>query len=338
MKAAVFQGAGEPLRIEEVPDPVPGPRDLVLDVQACGICGSDLHVSALPGALPGGAVMGHEFAGTVAEVGKEVGDAFAVGDLVTALPVIGCAACAACLSGDVMHCTALRGTGLGDLPGAFAEYVRVGANESLHLPDGVDAKLGALVEPLAVALHAVETARLRSGEKVLVVGAGPIGLAITLWCRFFGARDVVVSELAEGRRRLASHLGATAAIDAAGDVGGAFADTTGGPPDVIFECVGVPGMLNQCVALAPPRGRIVVAGVCIESDTFSPVLAIMKELRLQFVLAYGKPDFAFTLDMLAAGRLDASPLVTDFVGLEGLPEAFEALRQPGGQCKVLLEF
>jgi (R,R)-butanediol dehydrogenase/meso-butanediol dehydrogenase/diacetyl reductase len=172
---------------------------------------------------------------------------------------------------------------------------------------------------------------------VLVIGAGPVGLAVALWARFFGARSVVVSEFSESRRAMASRLGATATVDGRGQVAEAFAEHAGGPPDVVFECVGVPGMLMQCVELAPARSRIVVAGVCMEPDAFLPVAALLKELSFHFVLAYHHRDWRLTLDMLEAGRIDASPMVTDVVDLAGLPTAFEALKKPTTQCKVLVE-
>jgi (R,R)-butanediol dehydrogenase/meso-butanediol dehydrogenase/diacetyl reductase len=216
--------------------------------------------------------------------------------------------------------------------------VKVGTAETLRLPAAVDFRAGALVEPLAVGLHAVHEARLEPGANVLVLGAGPIGLATALWARFFGARTVMVSEKAPGRRALAERFGATHVIDPAQEIpGAAFTKAAGGPPDVIFECVGVPGMIQQCVLLAPPRGRIVVVGVCIQPDTIFPMFAIVKEISLRFVVGYRRQDFQLTLDMLAAERIAGAPMITDVVDLAKLPAAFEALKQPTTQCKVMLE-
>jgi (R,R)-butanediol dehydrogenase/meso-butanediol dehydrogenase/diacetyl reductase len=334
----VFRGIGRPLSIEEVPDPVPGPDDLVLRVGSCGICGSDLHVSALPPGLPPGSVMGHEFAGEVVEVGPASREAFRVGDRVCAFPALGCGRCAGCLAGDFMLCPAIQATGLGAVPGAYAEFVRVGARQSVPLPENIDFRSGALVEPLSVGLHAVRRADLSPGENVLVIGAGPIGLAVTAWARLHGARRVVVSEKAPGRLERAARFGATHTVDAGREnVADAFARATGAAPDVVFECVGVKGVLAECVSLARPRGRIVVVGVCIEPDTLLPLLAVVKELRVDFVVAYHLNDFRLTLDMLSAGRIEGPEMVTDVVDLAGLPAAFEALRRPKHQCKELLE-
>jgi len=338
MRAAVFHGLGKPLVVEDVPDPKATGADLVLQVKGCGICGSDLHVSDAPPGLPDGTVMGHEFAGEVVEVGPLVREKWKVGDRVVALPFIGCGRCGPCLTGDGTRCTEMKATGLGGVPGAYAQYVRVGDAESLRLPDSVAWREGALVEPLSVGLHAVNQASLAPGENVLVIGAGPIGLATALWARFQGARSVVISEKAPGRLALAEKFGATATIDASKEiVADAFARAAGGPPDVIFECVGVPGMIQQCVGLAPARSRVVVVGVCMHPDTFMPGLAILKELTLKFVVAYRKADFRLTVDMLDAERIAAEGMVTDVVGLDGFCDAFEALKKPTTQCKVLLE-
>ncbi len=337
MRAAVFQGTGQLLKVEDVPEPNPGPRDLVVQVKSCGVCGTDLHLSGLPSGLAEGTVLGHEFAGEVVHVGPEAAGDWQLGDRITALPCIGCGRCVACLSGDPMQCPAVEGTGLGQVPGAFSERVRVGSSESIRVPDGVDDRTAALTEPLSVGLHAVNVAKLEAGQNVLIIGAGPIGLAVALWARFFGARSVVVSEVSAQRRKLASEIGATAVLDGAGDVAAGFADHAGGPPDVVFECVGAPGLLMQCVGLLPQRGKLIVAGVCMEPDTIVPVMAVIKEIQLNFVLGYLKPDFQLTLDMLASGRIRADALVTDVVDLAGLPSAFEALRTPSTQCKVIVE-
>jgi (R,R)-butanediol dehydrogenase/meso-butanediol dehydrogenase/diacetyl reductase len=338
MQAAIFRALGKPLEIAEQPEPEPGPEELILRVKGCGICGSDLHAASIPPGLPANCVMGHEFAGEVVELGRDVGTRFRVGDRVCALPYIGCGRCALCLSGDGIRCEKIQPTGLGVVPGAYAEFVKVGANETLRLPESVSYRAGALVEPLSVGLHAVHVARLEPGAHVLVIGAGPIGLAVTAWARCFGARTVMVSEKAPGRRALAEKFGATHVIDPGSEMPGpAFVKAAGAAPDVIFECVGVPGLIQQTILLAPPRGRIVVVGVCMQPDTLFPMIAIVKEISLHFVLGYRKQDFQLTLDMLAAGRIAGEAMITDVVGLDALPGAFEALKQPTTQCKVMLE-
>lgn len=336
MRAAIWDRAGAPLRIGEVADPTPAAGELVLRVRGCGICGSDLHLSETR--IPGGFVMGHEFAGEVVGLGPGDCGSWRVGDRVCALPAVGCGRCHACLGGDVMVCPALRTTGLGQAPGAYAEYVLAGSRESLRLPDALDFHEGALIEPLAVGLHAVHAARLEPGDDVLVVGAGPVGLACALWARHLGAREVVVSDPAPGRRAAAAAFGATAVLDPSREeVAPALERLTGSRPRAILECVGAPGLIAECLSFAPARGRIVVVGICMEPDSLPPFRANLKELTLRFVSFYRKQDFRYALDMLGSGRVRARALVTDRVGLEGLPEAFEALKRPTTQCKVMVE-
>ncbi len=344
MRAAVFQRVGQPLTVRTVPDPEPGPSELVLAVRDCGICGSDLHATEVTDTsggmplLPAGTIMGHEFSGEVVAVGSAVAGRFKLGDRVTSLPYIACGVCAACLTGQGHRCSAAVPGGFGKLAGAYAEYVRVGVHETLPLPPEVDWRTGALVEPLAVGLHAVGAARLRPGEAVLVVGAGPIGLAVTLWCRFFGAGHVIVSDLSSERAEQSPRMGATGLIHAGReDVVAAFKRQAGRRPDVVFDCVGLPGSQQLAMDYAPANGRIVVAGVCMQPDRIFPVKAITKELEVRYVYAYGKPDFAFTIEMLARSRLDAAAMLSDTVGFDRFPAAFEALRTDKRKIKVMLE-
>ncbi|MES2530053.1 MAG: zinc-binding dehydrogenase [Pseudomonadota bacterium] len=341
MKAAVFRGVDRLLSIEDLPLPQAGAGELVLRVHCCGVCGSDLHATH-PGlfTVKSGTVLGHEFSGEIVESGAA---GWKVGERVTALPNNACAGCVAdghreCRDGLGMICPNNRLTGFSpNRPGALAEYVKVPVGQTLRLPDAVGEREGALIEPLAVGLHAVQAGRVGLGDRVLVIGGGPIGLAVTAFSRQAGATRVVLSEFAAGRRDMAGHFGATAAIDpAAENVAEAFARTAGGPPDVIFECVGAPGLIQQCVELAPPRGRVVVVGVCPTEDRVVPQRAMAKELSLQFVMGYGKPDWRRVLELLDAGRVDPGPMVTDMVDLNALPAAFEALRRPTTQIKLLV--
>ena len=220
MEAAVFRGVGNPLSIEHVDEPAVRPGDLLIKVEYCGICGSDLHATEA-GALvvPDGQILGHEFTGTVVEVGAEAGSDWKVGDQVTAVPVNACAECGRqCRLGMGIHCPNNIITGFG-APGAYAEYIRVDAGNALRLPQGLSFREGATAEPLSVGHHVIDKAGMRPGTDVLVIGAGPIGLSCTAFARFAGARHVVVSEFAENRRERALAMGATAAIDPnAGDV------------------------------------------------------------------------------------------------------------------------
>ena len=213
-------------------------------------------------------------------------------------------------------------------PGGYAEYLRMPAHHALKVPGGLDLRHTALTEPLAVGLHAVKAAGSLLGQRVLVIGAGPIGLAVTIFARLAGAKDVVVSEIGAVRRAKAAVLGATVHDPASGPPAGA---------GIIFECVGVPGVLRQCMDLAHLSGQIVVAGVCRGEDTVLPRVAIRKELTIRFVLGYNRDEFATVLDLLASGQIDPSPLVTAVIGLDAVPAMFEALRKPGDHAKVLID-
>lgn len=341
MRAAVFKEMGKPLAVEKIDNPVCGPTDLILKVKNCGVCGSDLHMteptSIQP--LPAGSVMGHEFAGEVVEVGSAVKGKWKVGDRVAGFPYIYCGECAGCRNAGTGFgvCEKGVGVGLGQSHGAYAEFVRIGSTGAHRLPQVVNFHEGAMVEPLAVGLHAVDKARMERGATVLVIGAGPVGLSVILWAKFMGARHVIVSDKAEGRAKMAARFGATDAIDPAKALTPQVEEIAGKGPDVIFECVGAPGLLNEVMMAAPRDCKIVVAGVCQQMDMIMPLVGILKELNLQFVLGYRPPDFDFVIDMIAKDRVEVEHMITDVVTLDQLPAAFEALRKPAHQCKVMLE-
>src|SRR4051794_858520 len=273
MRAAVFHRPGEPLSIEVRQSPVSRPGDVVMKVAYCGICGSDLHATEpSPTSLESGTVLGHELSGVVTESASAD---FEPGDRAIGLPFQVCAECRPSGQGfrDRLGilCPRIWIIGLAAaVPGAYAEYLRMPAHHALKVPDGLDLKYAALTEPLAVGAHAVRMAGMLLGARVLVIGAGPIGLAVSLFAHVSGARHVAVSEIAPVRRAHAARLGAAAIDPAEGDLGAAFARRVGGPPDVIFECVGAPGVLRQCLDLAPLRGRVIMVGVCRQEDTLLP--------------------------------------------------------------------
>jgi (R,R)-butanediol dehydrogenase/meso-butanediol dehydrogenase/diacetyl reductase len=322
MRAAVFSGPGVPLTIEQIDKPKIADDEMLVRVAHCGICGTDIHASREgPFMAPPNTVFGHEFLGEIVEIGSQLTEGkFSIGDRVTSLPFIG----------D-------KTIGLGDITGAYAEYVKVGHEMVVKIPDELDDLNGALVEPLAVGLHSVKMARDLREKNILIIGAGPIGLSCAIWCRFFGARNVVISEMSPARIEMASKLGFSDFADPAADVGAQFNEIAGCAPDIQFECVGATGLLQQCIERAPKRGVIMGIGLCDNPDTIVPLMAFGKELTLQWAVAYDKEDFEFTIDMIVAGRIDASAMITNVVTLDELPDAFEALRSPTDQCKVIID-
>jgi (R,R)-butanediol dehydrogenase/meso-butanediol dehydrogenase/diacetyl reductase len=329
---AVITGEQGRLAVETVPDPTPAPGQVVLRVSACGIGGSDLRAHQM-GLIPPGSIMGHEFCGEVVESRHGC----KAGDRVCALPSISCGACDRCRSGLGAYCPSKKAIGFGDWDGAFAEFVTVASHETVRLPDGIDAALGALVEPLAVGLHAVNVGRIRRGETCLVLGAGPVGLATALWARHFGAGRVIVTEIASARRALAEQLGATSSLDPrAAELGSRLTELAPEGPDVVFEAVGEPGVLREAIGRARFRGRVVSAGLCFTADTIEPMAATLKEVSLSFVLDYEKDDFQYTVDMMEQERIDPRPIVTDEIGLDEVPKAFRALAKSDAQCKVMV--
>jgi (R,R)-butanediol dehydrogenase / meso-butanediol dehydrogenase / diacetyl reductase len=336
MKVAVYKRLNE-MAVIDVPKPRAAAGEVVLKVHACGICGSDLHAVQYGLGLQPNSIMGHEFCGEVHEVGSGV-SGYRIGDRVAALPFEMCGKCNRCRRGMAIHCINLKALGLGQLPGAYAEFVACGANTLFKLPDSMSSRDGALVEPLAVGLHAVKRSGLGPGATALVMGAGPIGLAVLTWAKGKGAR-VVVSEIAEGRADLARQLGADVVVNPkAADPVASIRELTGHSPDLIFECIGVKGTLSNAVEMIGPRGQIVVVGVCMENDHLVPLICIMKEVSLDFVLGYDPADFDETIEAIASGRIKPQPMVTDVIAIDEVPEMFAALRKPGARAKVLVEF
>lgn len=336
MKAAVFKGAGQglALAIEHRPDPVPQAGEVLIRVRRAGICGSDLHLTSGHGPqLPVGSIIGHEFCGEVVAIGAGV-DGIRLGDRVAPMPFVGCGACQACFAGRPHQCPAARF----DVVHGFSEFSRVGARDCVVLPAGLSDEEGALIEPLAVGLQGVRKAALSIGARVLVTGAGPIGLAAAFWARRLGAGKVAVMAASARRRDLALAIGATHFIaqkDVA-DPGAAIRDALDGAPDVVFEAVGLPGAIAQAIDYVRPLGTVVSLGFCGEPDSFVPVAALTKELRLLFSMCYDRQDFRYTADVMAAGDRRPKAMITSTIDLDALPERFERLRGATPDCKVMV--
>jgi threonine dehydrogenase-like Zn-dependent dehydrogenase len=367
------------LELADLPAPEPGPGQVLLDVTGCGICGSDLHArhhadaqaEVLAEAGYDGlmrshqrVVMGHEFCGVVRGYGPKTRKKIEAGTPVVALPLR--------RAGQDLHAIGLSLAA----PGAYAEQVLVEESLMFALPNGLSPELAVLTEPLAVGWHAVQRADVSKGDVAIVIGCGPVGLAVVSALKARGVRTVVASDFSPARRDLATACGADVVVDPAHDSPyTAFADPgflrtvpdavgllvgtieklrplpvpwqhiwraaekLGKRParPIIFECVGVPGILDSIITSAPLLSRVIVAGVCMQPDTIRPVMAINKEIDLRFVVGYTPLEFRDTLHLLAEGKLTAAPLLTGTVGLAGVESAFEALGNPELHAKIVID-
>lgn len=332
MKAALFDQLGAPLKIMEAEDPKPKTDYLLLKVCRCGICGSDLHMTEDPvfGVAPGD-ILGHEFSGEVIEVGSKAG-AFKVGDQVTVAPNRGCGHCSNCLKGEPAWCDRMTLIG-----GGYAQYTAVAGRQCRKLPWGIRTVDGALAEPLSVALHGLKRAAMGPGDRVLIVGAGAIGLAVAFWARRLGAGAVAVTDIHRHQEERAMDLGASAFVTADPDQAAKVDAALGGPPDIVFECVGKPGLIDHCIGLVRPRGKVVVLGLCTARDHLDSFRAISKEVNVIMSVFFDMHEFTAAIDALDSGRYAPQNLISETISLNDLPRVFETLRKRTTQCKVLVD-
>ncbi|MWV27210.1 alcohol dehydrogenase catalytic domain-containing protein [Aurantiacibacter rhizosphaerae] len=331
MKAVTFQGLHQPLAFEEVPDPTPGEGELVVEVGRCGICGSDLHMTqdAAYGCQHGD-ILGHEFAGEVVGLGKDTAG-HKVGDLVSVIPLKSCGKCDHCRKGAVQWCE-----GFGLQGGGYAQYAVTRPNQCVPLPSDLTLADGAIIEPLAVALHGINLSGMRTGDSVLVLGAGPIGLAVAFWAKRFGAGKVAVQDIAGFQQSRALEMGADIfVVDPENPVESAK-QGLGREADVVFECVGIPGLIDQAVSQVRPDGTIVLLGLCTKPDTLNTFAMLSKQVRLITSAFFTVPEYQAALSALDAGAIAPRLLVTDTISLSDTPEVFESLKRRTQQCKVLI--
>ncbi len=367
------------LDVADVPELVPEAGQVLLEVLRCGICGSDLHARHHCDDMAGvmtelgydgfmrsdqSVVFGHEFSGAVAEYGPKCRQAVPTGSHVVAVPLV--------RRGGAPHATGLSFAA----PGGYAERVLVQEALMMPVPNGLTPELSALTEPLAIGWHAVRRSEIGKRDVAIVIGCGPIGLAVICSLKARGVKTIVASDFSPARRALATACGADVVVDpahdspyaAAGDQGHLTTipdavelamgtieklrrlpiawqhvwrgiDVLGIKPKhpVVFECVGVPGVIEAIISSAPLFSRVVVVGVCMGDDTIRPSMAINKEIDLRFVLGYTPLEFRDTLHMLAEGKLGATPLITGQVGLAGVAAAFDALGNPEVHAKILVD-
>ncbi len=347
MRAAVLR-AGTML-VDDVPDPVPGEGQVLVQTKACGICGSDLHAAqhadrmvemtkeATASAGDAGGmslftfdagrdlVMGHEFAADVLDVGPGA-SAPPPGSTVVSLPVVA--------DQRGIHAVGYSN----EYPGGYAERMLLSAGLLLPVPNGLDARRAAMTEPMAVGVHAVNRSSIAPGTAALVIGAGPVGLAVIAALKVKGIEPIVAADFSERRRQLATTMGAHEAVDPREEPAiDAWRRVDGRRPLVIFEAVGVPGVIDQAMRAAPAQTEIVVVGVCMETDQLQPFMGITKELTVKFSMAYDPMEFASTLQAIADGKVDVTPMITGTVGIDGIPQAFTDLANPEAHAKIMVE-
>jgi 2-desacetyl-2-hydroxyethyl bacteriochlorophyllide A dehydrogenase len=327
--------------VEELEDPLPGPGQVLVAPIACGICGSDVHFvesqAAMPDLVPP-IVLGHEFVCEILDFGPETERRLPIGSIVTSVPYL-----------DTADGPALIGLSP-TVTGGLAERMVLQEKRLLAIPGGMQSAHAALVEPLAVGAHAVGAAGMQAGDVALVVGCGPVGLAVIASLKANGHGPVVAADFSRGRRALAERIGADVVVDPAESSPYAKWSEFAGPAlpssplldrelrpnTVVFECVGVPGILQTMIDSVVPHTRIVVVGVCTQPDTFTPMVATVKEVSLRYVFAYRPDEFANALKWIADGTVDVGPFITSTRGLDAVADAFADLRQPEEHCKILL--
>lgn len=345
MRAAVMRDWQ--LRVDDLPDPTPGPGQVLTKVLACGICGSDLHMlqhgaemRSIMADLTGDAepdpmspksfepehdtVMGHEFCCEVVDLGPGV-ENLKVGDVVVSMPVA--------FDAEGLHAVGYSNR----YNGGYAELMVLNELLGMKVPAGLPAIMAALTEPLAVGVHAVAKSRITGIDAAIVLGAGPVGLACIAELRMKGIGPIVVADFSAKRRELAALLGADEVVDPRVETAiDAWKRVDGNKPLVIFEAVGMPGMIEQTMRIAPRQSRVLIVGVCMQQDSIHPMLGIGKELNIQFALAYEPHEFAYALTAIAEARIDLSPWLTGTVQVDGVPQAFKDLANPEAHAKILV--
>ncbi len=345
--------------VDTLPDPEPQEGQVLVKTLACGICGSDLHmlkhaermieIGRRSGQGEGmdlkrDVVMGHEFCAEIVDFGPNTTKDLKPGTRVCSMPI----AIGAQGAGTVGYSN--------EFPGGYGELMVLNEMMLLEVPNGLSTERATLTEPMAVGYHAVEKAQLIGGEISIVIGCGPVGLAVIAALKLRGVGPIIASDFSPMRRTLAEEMGADVILNPADhspfekweelavppgvDIRDPLSAMLAGDqvkPCVLFECVGVPGLLQQILEGSPRNARVVVVGVCMEADQIEPMYGINKELNIQFVLGYSPEEFAATLQNIAEGRTNVDPLITGKIGIDGVPEAFEALANPEQHAKILVE-
>ncbi|MDO7842165.1 zinc-binding dehydrogenase [Sphingomonas immobilis] len=342
MRAVVLQNGA--FRIDDKPEPVPGAGQILVATKTCGICGTDLHArhhldSFLEGLSRSGdplpvdpaqdVIFGHEFCGEVLDHGPDTDPRLKPGTLVVALPYV-----------TGQHGAEYVGYS-NRFPGGFAERMVLTEKLAFAVPNGLSATRAALTEPFAVGAHAVARADVPAGAIVMVVGCGPIGLAVIAALKARGIGPVIGIDYSPGRRRFAEALGADDVVDAARETQAevwARQPVSRSRRAVVFECVGRPGVAQNVIDQVPKQAIVVVVGNVLEPSSIDQVIAFNKELDVRFSMNYSPAEFRQTLHDIAEGRIDADKVLTGVVAPEGVEQAFADLADGETHAKIVVSF
>ena len=328
-RAAVLYAPGD-LRVEERPVPEPGPREVLVEIAAVGVCGSDVHYYEHgrigPFVVREPLILGHESAGRVAALGSDV-TRHAVGDRVALEPGVPCGRCRECRAGRYNLCRDVRFFATPPIDGAFANYVTIHEDFAFALPDSVSDEAGALMEPLSVGIWACRKASVSPGDRVLVTGAGPIGLLAQQCALAFGATAVTVTDMSEARLELARRTGATATLRAGEELP---------EVDALIECSGHPAALAAGVAALRPAGTAVVVGMGPEEDATVPLSLIQScEIWLTGTFRYAN-TYPTAIALAAEGRVDLEAIITGRYELADAEAALRSAREDPGSVKAMV--
>jgi threonine dehydrogenase-like Zn-dependent dehydrogenase len=333
MKALVRVPGG--VTVVQQPDPKPCADEVVVAVHSCGICGSDVHaVQANVGGA--GGIPGHEFSGTIAELGSQVGG-WRVGQPVAVNPLGSCGTCEWCQRELLIRCSGRPNLGL-SAPGGFAEYVTVHHSQLFALPDEMPVEYGSRVEPLAVALRAIAEAKPAPGDNALVFGVGPIGLHLILALRSAGAGTIVaVGRASTGRREAAAVCGADAVLDSRETDVVEYVRSAGLDISQAYECSADPQALVPLSHAVRIGGTLVAVGLGWAPALFDTHSFVAKGQRMFGSCAYGNREFGWALELIGSRTVDVAPLISECVSLAEAPDAFVRLRTPGRLVAILVQ-
>lgn len=332
MRAVQFVDTETGTAVGEVPDPAPGPDDVVVAVEACGLCGSDVH-SVQYGRLEPGQIPGHEFSGRIAALGSNV-TGWAEGQAVAATPIGSCGQCLACVKGLPFACPNVPNIGI-TVPGAYAQYVKVPARQLVALPEELPIDIGSHAEPLSVGSQAVKLAGVGPGEPVLVYGVGPIGLYAIMALKLAGAGPIVAAGRSAGRRQAAADVGADVVIDTRDIPVAEYAAQSGTRFAAALECSAAPGAFNECLSVLGPGGTVVEVALTQEEPAIPLFCILSAGQRIVGACAFTDETYRESVGHLAAGRVPAERLVSERVSLDDTPGALRRLQTPETLVRIL---